>query len=103
MAVWLPQVIAVSQAIKTTADLLKPPLETEGITRVTEMSVLSALLHVRYPNRFPLWCDATRRGVQTLSDAINPTLPVWEQYRLACEVIDGLRDREPPYDALGLR
>ena len=90
---WLPQVIAVSQVMKTAADLLKPPLEAEGITRVSEMALLSALLHVRLPNRFPLWCDTTRRGVQTLSDAINPTLPVWEQYRLACEVIDHLRDQ----------
>ncbi len=55
--------------------------------------LVAGVLHLRHPNRFPLWNETIRRGLAAIDDAFDPALPPAEQYRLLCEVADVLRHR----------
>ncbi len=52
----------------------------------------AAVLHLRDPQRFPLWNDASRAGYARLDDA-STAGPVAERYRLFCEGMSLLRQR----------
>lgn len=69
------------------------PVELAAFDLPLPLDLAIAALHLRRPNRFPLWSDAVRAGARALDDALDPALPVAEQYALFSELALVLRER----------
>jgi MoxR-like ATPase len=65
----------------------EPPLGDAGV------GLAAAVLHLRQPNRFPVWTEAARHGLTAIDDADDPALASPERYLLLCDVAAALRQR----------